>query len=40
VLLWLLWAGDSAEIKAKRVERQTFDREDGRLLAIQAVAGK
>jgi transposase len=27
-----LWIGDSAEIKAKRVRRQKYDREDARLL--------
>ena len=32
VLVWLLWIGDPAEIKAKRVERQSFDREDARPL--------
>jgi hypothetical protein len=26
------WIGDPSEIKAKRVERQTFDREDARPL--------
>ena len=32
MLVWLLWIGDPAEIKAKRVERQSFDREDARPL--------
>jgi transposase len=27
-----LWIGDPAEIKAKRVKKQKFDREDARLL--------
>jgi transposase len=27
-----LWIGDPAEIRAKRVKKQKFDREDARLL--------
>jgi transposase len=27
-----LWIGDPAEIKAKRVKKQKFDREDARLI--------
>jgi transposase len=29
-----VWMGDPAEIKAKRVKKQKFDREDARLLIV------
>ena len=34
-----VWIGDPAEIKAKRVKKQKYDREDARLLR-EADAGK